>query len=875
MPEYYRQSVEETFLQLKTDLQKGLGPQEVHQRLREVGANEIKTRRSRGIWRILYDQIINPMILLLLAVVGISMAIGHLSDGLIIAVIVLLNSTIGFAQEFKAEQAMASIRELSAPQAKVIREGELRVIKAKELVPGDVVYVEAGDRIPADLRFWETRGLKVDESLLTGEAGVIFKESKILEEPHLTHGDQINMGFMGTHVVAGQGKGICVATGENSALGQIAQLVSSESAGELPLKQRMEWMTRWLVLAALFLCILIFGVGLLYGEPWLEMLMAALSLSVASLPEGLPAVITISLSLGAGRLVRQGVLVRRLQAVEALGSITSICADKTGTLTLNRMEVREVYLDGQRIPVAAFREAHEGSADFFQALVLCNDAKEDRQNKYSGDPTEVALLKFARAQGFGQEVLASEWPRVLQIPFEAERKSMLTVHQRNGKKTVYVKGAPEVILAASRKIKDHSEIGDLTPAQKDHLLEIQEKMAGDGLRLLAVAMKLDPISERVEDLESELIFLGMVGMIDPPREEVRQAIHDCRSAGIRPVMLTGDHPTTALAIGRHLGIYQEGDEVITGRDLREQGRKILDEKALYCSIFARISPEDKLRIVEVLQDTGQWVAMTGDGVNDAPALKKADVGIAMGRGTDAAKEASDLILVREDFSTIVRAVREGRVIYDNIRKFVRYMLTTNFGEILTMFFAILLGLPVPLLPVQILWINLVTDGLPAVALGFEKAEGDVMKRSPRDPQEGTLGRGLWQHTLWVGLVMGLLGVLVFFLEWKTSHNLAAARTVTFTALVAAQMGHVLAIRSETQGLWTLGLFSNYRLLVAVLLTMGSQFILLYLPQLQKIFTTTPLNPLQMVMSLGLGVVIYILVELEKILLRKNKWFSNI
>jgi Ca2+-transporting ATPase len=868
MPDFYRQSIEEISLYFKTDPQRGLSHQEVHQRRKEFGDNEIRTRRSRGVLHIFYDQIVNPMILLLLGVVGVSFAIGHVSDGVIIAVIVLLNSAIGFTQEFKAERAMASIRELSAPQAEVLREGKMQSIKARELVPGDVVQVEAGDRIPADLRFFEIRGLKVDESLLTGESGAVYKEIALLKEPHLPHGDQLNMGFMGTHAVAGAGMGICVATGGKTELGNIAQLVSSESAGELPLKQRMERMTRWLVLAALILCILIFGIGLLYGEPWLEMLLAALSLSIAALPEGLPAVITISLSLGAGRLVREGVLVRRLQAVEALGSTTTICADKTGTLTLNRMEVREVYLNGKKIPVTTLREAREGSPDFFRALVLCNDAKEDPQNKYSGDPTEVALLKFAHAQGYVQENLTAQWPRILQIPFEAERKSMLTLHQGDGKKLVYVKGAPEVILSASRKIKERSQVRELTPDQREKLYEIQEKMAADGLRLLAVAMKEDPPSERLEDLESDLTFLGWVGMTDPPREEVRQAIQDCRSAGIRPIMLTGDHPTTGTAIGRHLGIYQEGDEVITGKDLREQGRKILDEKALHCSIFARISPEDKLRIVEVLQDTGQLVAMTGDGVNDAPALKKSDVGIAMGRGTDAAKEASDLILVREDFSTIVRAVREGRVIYDNIRKFVRYMLTTNFGEIMTMFFAILLGFPVPLLPVQILWINLVTDGLPAIALGFEKAEGDVMKRKPRDPKEGTLARGLWQHTLWVGVVMGALSVLVFYLEWKTSHNLVAARTVTFNALVAAQMGHVLAIRSETQGLWKLGLFSNYRLLVAVLLTLGSQFPLLYIPPLQKIFNTTPLNLLQMLTSLGLGLTIYLLVELEKKIRKK-------
>lgn len=872
MPEFYRESIDAIFAHLKTDPKNGLDSQEAHQRLREFGANEVLTRRSRSVLRILYDQIVNPMILLLLAVVGVSLAIGHILDGLIIGVIVLLNSTIGFTQEFKAEKAMRSIRELSAPEAKVLRDGKTTSIKARELVPGDIVHIEAGDRIPADLRFFKIQGLKVDESLLTGESGAVLKETQALSHAHLTIGDQVNMGFMGTHAVAGTGRGICVATGEKTELGNIAQLVSSESAGELPLKKRTERMTHWLVLVALLLCLLIFGIGLLHGKPIWEMLLAALSLSVAAIPEGLPAVITITLSLGAGRLVRQGVLVRRLQAVEALGSTTTICADKTGTLTLNQMEVREVFFGGERITVETLRETPEGLSDFFRALVLCNDAREDSQKNFSGDPTEVALLKFAKSLGYEPRALVSEWPRLLQIPFEAERKSMITVHEKNGKKFVYVKGAPEVILTACKKSKAFNEVQELTPDHREKLFEIQEKMAADGLRILAVAMKENPPSTQMEDLESGLTFLGLVGMIDPPREEVRQAIQDCRSAGIRPVMITGDHPTTGVAIGKHLGIFQEGEEVITGKDLREQGRKILDEKALHCSIFARISPEDKLRIVEVLQDTGQLVAMTGDGVNDAPALKKADVGIAMGRGTDAAKEASDLILVREDFSTIVRAVREGRVIYDNVRKFVRYMLTTNFGEIMTMFFAILLAFPVPLLPVQILWINLVTDGLPAIALGFEKAEGDVMKRQPRDPKEGALARGLWQHTLWVGVVMGVLSVLVFYLEWKNSHDLAAARTVTFTALVAAQMGHVMAIRSETQGLWRLGLFSNYRLLVAVLLTLGSQVFLLYIPPLEKIFNTTSLNRVQLLMSLSVGLIIYLLVELEKIFLRK--YFSK-
>lgn len=869
---FYAHTIEETAGLLKADLNSGLSLDEASRRFKIYGPNLISRGGSRHPFKILVRQILNPMSLLLLAVIGISVAVGHHLDAAIVAVIVLLNAGIGFSQEYKSEKAMESIRRLAAPKARVLRGGRVQALPAGELVPGDLVHLEAGDRIPGDLRFTEAIGLQIDESLLTGESVPSLKECQALKEPDLTLGDQSNMGFMGSHVVGGRGTGICTATGSSTELGRIAQLVLTEKAGDPPLKRRTERLIRRLVLTAFGLCLLIFLIGLLQNKPWLEMLITAVSLGIAAIPEGLPTIITISLSLGSLRLSRHGVLVRRLQAVEALGSITTICADKTGTLTRNQMEVRVIYLKGERHKVSDHPMVLPPEASYFvQALALCNDARlPPTVPKPLGDPMEVALLKWVSSLEWNLECLRTEWKRLEEIPFDADRKRMTTLHDKEERLIAFTKGAPETVLPLCRQEWNGGKSLAISETRRNELLEIQEKMASEGFRMLAVAMKEDARGKESSSWEEEMIFLGFVGLQDPPRLEARQAIADCRAAGIRPVMITGDHPATALAIARELGLYHEGEEVITGNDLKREGRGLLDEKVLHTSIYARVSPEDKLKIIEVLQDTQQFVAMTGDGVNDAPALKKADVGIAMGRGTDVAKDASVLILTEENFATIVRAVREGRVIYDNIRKFVRYMLTTNLGEIATMLFAMSFALPLPLLPVQILWINLVTDGLPAVALGFEPAEKNVMARAPRETEENILGRGLWQHTLWVGTLMGVLTIGAMYFIYTRHHDLELAQTVTFTALVFTQMGHVIGIRSENRPLWEIGVLSNPRLSVAVMLTVFSQVSLVYLPPLQKIFHTVSLSAREFSLCLVLALLIYASVEAEKYLRRLKR-----
>ena len=834
-----------------TNLTSGLSTRSATERLQNVGFNEIAQTDQRHPLQILKEQFLNPMILLLLGVLGVSIGIQHFTDAIVIGVIVILNTWIGFFQEFRAEKAMESMRHLTAPDAKVIRDGEIKKILAREVVPGDLVQIDAGDRIPADLRFTEVALLQVDESILTGESHLVFKEINSLPRTDLTIGEQSNMGFAGTLAIGGRGIGIAVATGQNTEFGRIATLLTTSKKGESPLKQRLEKLTQQLVIVAASLCFIIFVVGYLQKKSTLELLLAAMSLGIAAIPEGLPAIITISLSLGSLRLAKRGALIRQLSAVEGLGSITVICADKTGTLTQNKMAVKYPEPESKI------------SKRFLEALVLCNDAQLS-----SGDPMEIALIQFANDCGVNPSTVRTQWQRIGEIPFDTDRRRMSTLQASNRHRLLYVKGAPEKVIPLCKTEIAHATPRILTPERQKELSTHQDQLASQGLRVLAVAMKTlpdDAMPASLESIEVELVFLGFVGLQDPPRPGAKEAIAECRIAGIRPIMITGDYQATAVAIASELGINttQNGSGVITGVDLKNKSREWLDAKILETSVFARVTPEDKLTIIQALQDQNECVAMTGDGVNDAPALRKADIGIAMGSGTDVAKEAASLILVTENFSTIVCAVREGRVIYDNIRKFVRYMLTTNLGELVTMLLAALLFLPAPLLPVQILWINLVTDGLPAVALGYEPAEGDVMARRPRFRSENIIGRGLWQHVLWVGILMGSLTIGTMYFFMKKNYELSAIQTIAFTTLTFAQMGHALAIRSESQALWRLGLFSNWRLAGAILGTILAQIAILILPALRKILHTTPLTLSDIVICILPAAIIYFAVEIEK------------
>jgi Ca2+-transporting ATPase len=846
----------------------GLSSPEAEERLHVHGPNELQEPPGKTLFMMLLDQFRDFMILVLLAAAVVSGVIGEAADTVAIIVIVALNAVIGFVQEFRAERAMAMLRKMAAQTAMVLRDGSPAAVPAAGLVPGDVVLLEAGNIVPADLRLMEAAGLKVQEAALTGESLAVEKQTLPLAEEHLAIGDRNNMAYKGTVVSYGRGRGMVTATGMATELGRIATLLQEEEEVRTPLQKRLAAFGRNLALAVMAICAIVFVVGIVRGEEPLLMLLTAISLAVAAIPEALPAVVTISLALGARKMIRQNALVRKLPAVETLGSVTYVCSDKTGTLTQNRMTVEEVYTDGRLLTPAQLEPASNG--ELFTALALCNDAAADATGELLGDPTETALCLMARQAGFDKKALEDGLPRVAEIPFDSERKCMTTFHRRgDGSFVSFTKGAMDVLLDRAEAMAAR---GGSIPLDAGALEQVNGRMAADGLRVLAIAMrKWDdlPADLSPEAVESELTLLGLAGMLDPPREEAREAVRLCRTAGIRPVMITGDHPLTAMAIARRLGILEDGGrEVITGRELEQLSEGEFGERVEHLRVYARVAPEQKLRIVKALQERGEFVAMTGDGVNDAPALKRADIGIAMGiTGTDVTKEASHMVLLDDNFATIVKAVKEGRRIFDNIRKFIKYTMTSNSGEIWTIFLAPLLGLPMPLLPIHILWINLVTDGLPGLALAAEPAERQLMARPPRHPAESVFAHGLGAHIVWVGLLMG--GVSLFTQAWflTTGHN--HWQTMVFTVLCLSQMGHVLAIRSERESLFSQGFLSNRPLVGAFLLTLGLQLATIYLPLLNRVFKTEPLSAQELAITLALSSVVFVAVEMEKLVKRRR------
>jgi Ca2+-transporting ATPase len=873
---WHQKSIEDSFAQLHSS-SKGLSPEEAVKRLGEYGANELKEKKQKTPFMMFLGQFRDFMILVLIAAAVISGFIGELSDTIAIIVIIGLNAVIGFIQEYRAEKAIAALRKMAAPSATVIRIGMPVTIAASEIVPGDVVSLEAGGVVPADLRLLESAQLKVDEAALTGESVPVEKHTGALHDEHLQIGDRKNMAYKGTFVTYGRGVGIVVATGMNTELGKIAAMLQEEEEVKTPLQKRLARFGRKLAIAVLAICAIVFGIGVIRGEQPMLMLLTAISLAVAAIPEALPAVITISLALGAKKLVKQNALIRKLPAVETLGSVTYICSDKTGTLTLNRMTVEEIYVDGKILGV---RELGSGIGEerqspnpdprslLFIALALSNDSQTDSSGNVIGDPTEIALYNIARDAGFLKKALEEKFPRIAEIPFDSDRKCMTTIHRlSDGGYLSFTKGAMEALIDDSGDILSSRGVRAL---DEEEIHRVNEKMSSEGLRVLGIGMrKWDslPASMSPENVESGVTLLGLVGMLDPPREEAKEAVSLCRMAGIRPVMITGDHPLTARTIAKRLGIIEDDSKaIITGRELERLPLEEFEEKVEHVSVYARVAPEQKLKIVKALQDKGQFVAMTGDGVNDAPALKRADIGVAMGiTGTDVSKEAAHMILLDDNFATIVKAVREGRKIYDNIRKFIKYLLTTNSGEIWTLFLAPLVGLPIPLLPIHILWINLVTDGLPALALSTEPGESDVMKRPPRHPQESIFAHGLGLHAIWVGLLMA--GVVLFVQAWSIKTGHAHWQTMVFTVLCLTQLGHVLAIRSEKESLFRMGLFSNKYLLGAVLLTFVLQMVTIYVPALNPVFRTEPLTTGELVITLVLSSVVFFAVECEKLIRR--------
>ena len=847
----------------------GLSSGEAAGRLAKYGSNELEEKGRRSPLAMLLDQFRDFMILVLIAAAVVSGFVGDLADTIAILVIVILNAVIGFVQEYRAEKAMEALKQMAAPAVRVLRDGSVSTVPGSEIVPGDMVLLEAGGIVPADMRLTEVVRLKVEEAALTGESVPVEKHTRPLHEEMLPLADRSNMAFKGTVVTYGRGTGVVIGTGMQTELGKIASMLQEEGEVKTPLQRRLVVFGKKLAVAILFVCAFIFGVGVLRGEAPVLMFLTAVSLAVAAIPEALPAVITISLALGARKMVEHNALIRKLPAVETLGSVTYICSDKTGTLTQNRMTVEEVFANG-----SLFKNDDPEIGRFdhlMKALALSNDALPYSSGDIigvSGDPTEIALYRVAKEHGFLKADLEKEHPRVAEIPFDSERKCMTTIHRWPGGYMAFTKGGVDVMLEIAVNVLTERR---LAPLDADEISHVNDRMADEGLRVLAVASRFwnevpDDLSP--EHVEQGLTMLGLTGMLDPPREEARQAVSICKSAGIRPVMITGDHPLTARSIARRIGIIDDGGTVMTCRDLDRISLEDFEDRVEDIRVYARMIPEQKLKIVKALQDKGQSVAMTGDGVNDAPALKRADIGIAMGiTGTDVSKEASHMILLDDNFATIVKAVKEGRMIYDNIRKFIKYLLACNSGEVWTLFIAPLLGLPLPLQPIQILWMNLVTDSLPALALAVEPAEGEVMNRPPRDPRESIFAHGLGIFCIWVGLLMAALCIGLQYLEIAAGND--HWETMVFTVIVWAQLTTALAVRSEKESLFKLGLFTNKAMLWAVLAGVLLQLAVIYVPSLNPVFKTDPLTAGELLLCTALSFIPLIAIEIEKFVKRKK------
>jgi Ca2+-transporting ATPase len=844
MADWYRQNPEEVSSSFKTDLQKGLSESEARSRLKEFGLNQLKEKGGTPLWAIFLEQFRDLMIIVLLAAAGISGLIGEIKDAVMILVIVFINAVLGTTQQYRAERAIAALKKLTVPKATVVRDGESKVINSTDLVPGDIILLEAGSYIPADIRIINAPNLRINEAALTGESVPMEKIVKAIDKNNVPIADQENMAFTGTITTYGRGKGIVVETGMRTQMGKIAELISQEKKEATPLQIRFAELGKWLAGIALLICFIVFGAGVLRGLEIFDMFLTAVSLAVAAIPEGLPAVITISLGLGAYRLVKRRAIIRKLPAVETLGSTTVICADKTGTLTQNKMEVQQIFAvrDGERNLLLS-------------AAALCNDATVN-----VGDPTEKALVVEAESEGLVKRELERKYPRVAEIPFDSMRKMMSTLHKDPaGSFVVYTKGAVELLLEKS----------SIDLQTKERVLFENEKLVSAGKRVLGVALRrYTQHPAKIE--ESGLTFIGLIAMSDPPRPEVYDAVKVCKGARMRPIMVTGDHKLTALAIAKELGITQDESEVMTGEELETISEEQLREKVKYINVFARVSPEHKLKIVGALKSHGGIVAMTGDGVNDAPALKKADIGVAMGIvGTDVAREASDMVLTDDNFATIVSAIEEGRGIYDNIRKFIRYMLSTNSGEIFTMFFSILLRFPLPLLPIHILWVNMVTDGLPAVALSAEPIEKGIMQRAPRNPNESIFSGGLLYSMVGIGILMAV-GTLWLFNQHLLTGGIVKARTVAFTVLALMQMAHVLNCRSMDRSLFKIGIFSNFYLVLAIVSTLLLQIAVVYVPFFQYAFNTVALAGSDWLYIIGIALTPIFFVELRKLIFSRGK-----
>lgn len=862
--DWYKLPIEEVERRLHVFHQKGLSDKQVAERQRQYGLNQIVVSERKSLWLIFISQFQDFLVIILLAATLIAGLLGEYIDALAIMLIVILNGVIGFFQEHRAEKSLEKLKQLSAPHMRVLRNGEWATIPAEQAVIGDIVRIKTGDRIPADLRIIEATSLETEESMLTGESLPVEKKTAAIMSDNLSLQDQTNIAFKSTLVTKGMGLGIVIHTGMNTEIGKIATLMDETKHVPTPLELKLKELGKILIFVVFLLTALTVLIGVYHGQNLYDMFLAGVSLAVAVIPEGLPAIVTVVLSLGVQRMIKRKAIVRKLSAIETLGSTSVICTDKTGTITENKMTVKEIFLANQTIVVTG--EGYDTTGTFINAKSnnkindlpilremllfgsLCNSAELRRKKGrliVDGDPTDGALLIAARKYGVSNQD-EHAYRKVTELPFDSTRKRMsVVVENEKGERYLIVKGAPDIILPRCRY--GGSPSGRNTILQKENIVKALDEMAEKALRIIAISVKKLSKYERIDEtilpnLENDLTFIGLFGMQDPPRKEVKQAIAECREAGIKTVMITGDHKKTALAIADQVGLHKGEDIVLEGNELNKLSVNELANIIEKVSVFARVTPEHKLKIVQAFQQRGHIVAMTGDGVNDAPAIKASNIGISMGiSGTDVTKEASSLILLDDNFNTIKEAIREGRNIYENIRKFIRYLLASNVGEIFIMFVAMLLSLPLPLVPVQILWVNLITDGLPAMALGLDPPETNVMKQKPRNPKEGIFSRGLGYKIITRGLLIGLVSLVAFMVVlYFYPDDLNYARSVAFTTLVMAQLIHVFDCRSE-RGVFSRNPFSNVYLLLAVISSFLLLLVVIYVPILQPIFYTVPLT----------------------------------
>ncbi|WP_261378476.1 calcium-translocating P-type ATPase, SERCA-type [Paenibacillus agilis] len=887
---YYTLSYDETIAKLDSS-RNGLTEAEAAARLERYGKNVLQEAKRKSIIAKLIAQFKDVMIIILLVAALISGILGELTDAIIILVVVVLNAVLGVLQENKAEQALDALKQMSSPNARVIRGGKTIEVKAEDLVPGDVVVLEAGNVVPADIRLIESASLKIEEAALTGESVPVEKDTAPLDKPDVVIGDRKNMAYMSSSVTYGRGVGIVTGTAENTEVGKIASFISQEDEDITPLQKKLNELGKYFTIIIIVVAVIIFGVGMFQGRAWLEMLLVSISLAVAAIPEGLPAIVTIILALGVQRMAKRKSIIRKLPAVETLGSTEIICSDKTGTLTQNKMTVKQVYVNSGLQDEQTDLSTISGSDILLQVMTLCNDTKmtetdtdagnagsSDHSGKkginYIGDPTETALVEFALHRNFDKREGEEQFPRRAELPFDSDRKLMTTVHEMpptEGNKVfrVMTKGAPDVLLERCSRIHIDNQTVDMSEEHRRNIEAANKTMAQKALRVLALAYSDKPElphSMEPNEVEANLTFIGLVGMIDPPREEVKEAVRICKEAGIRPIMITGDHRDTAAAIAKELDIIQDESGVLTGRELNELDEPTFMSKVTQYSVYARVSPEHKVRIVQAWKKHGKVVAMTGDGVNDAPALKASDIGIGMGiTGTDVSKGVSDMVLADDNFSTIVVAVEEGRKVYSNIRKTIQFLLSANLGEVVTLFIATLLNWKI-LFPIHILWINLVTDTLPALALGLEKAEQDIMKQPPRSSETSVFAGGVGTSIIYQGLLEAALTLLTYW--WGHTHyDEAVAVTMAFATLGLIQLTHVFNVRSNTKSIFTIGVFSNRYLNWAALAAGVLVLVVIWVPYMNELFSVVPLNSEQWLIVVAAAFSIVPIVEIVKLFIR--------